>query len=120
MLPSPQRIAALGQRITPASKEQWIFLASLLDPQHLTVALSRAKRKIILVGSRSNVSPFSADEKAFANSLLWKNLLLRTCSTLLWEGSEATSGWWCGAAAALARADFDEKRVWLWQGGPSC
>ena len=24
--------------------------------------------------------------EVFANALLWKNLLLRTCSTLLWEG----------------------------------
>jgi hypothetical protein len=30
-----------------------------------------------------NASP---DEDVFANSLLWRNLLLRTCSTLLWEG----------------------------------
>jgi hypothetical protein len=35
----------------------------------LTAALSRAKRK-----------------ETFANSLLRNNLLLRTCSTLLWEG----------------------------------
>lgn len=31
-------------------------------------------------------SPFSPNEETFANSFLWKNLLLRTCSTLLWEG----------------------------------
>lgn len=29
---------------------------------------------------------FSPDEETFANALLWKNLLLRTCTTLLWEG----------------------------------
>jgi superfamily I DNA and/or RNA helicase len=58
----------------------------LLDPRRLTVALSRAKRKLILVASESVFSLFSPDDEAFANSLLWKNLLLRTCSTLLWEG----------------------------------
>jgi hypothetical protein len=58
----------------------------LLDPRRLTVALSRAKRKMILVASRSIFSLFSTDEETFTNSLLWKNLLLRTCSTLLWEG----------------------------------
>ena len=58
----------------------------LLDPRRLTVALSRAKRKMILVASRSIFSLFSPDEETFANSLLWKNLLLRTCTTLLWEG----------------------------------
>jgi superfamily I DNA and/or RNA helicase len=49
------------------------------------VALSRAKRKMILVASRSIFSLFSTDEETFTNSLLWQNLL-RTCSTLLWEG----------------------------------
>ena len=58
----------------------------LLDPRRLTVALSRAKRKMILVASRSIFSLFSTDQETFINSLLWKNLLLRTCSTLLWEG----------------------------------
>jgi hypothetical protein len=58
----------------------------LLDPRRLTVALSRAKRKLILVASESVFILFSPDDEAFANSLLWKNLLLRTCSTLLWEG----------------------------------
>jgi hypothetical protein len=57
----------------------------LLDPRRLTVALSRAKRKLILVVSESVFGLFSPDEETFSNSLLWKNLL-RTCSTLLWEG----------------------------------
>jgi superfamily I DNA and/or RNA helicase len=56
----------------------------LLDPRRLTVAASRAKRKLILVASRSVFELFSPDEETFANALLWKNLLHRTCSTLLW------------------------------------
>src|SRR4051812_12859330 len=32
-------------------------------------------------------SMFSPDEEVFANSQLWKNLLLRTCTTRLWEGA---------------------------------
>ena len=60
--------------------------AFLLDPRRLTVAVSRAKRKMILVASRNIFSMFSPDEETFTNSLLWKNLLLKTCSTLLWEG----------------------------------
>jgi superfamily I DNA and/or RNA helicase len=59
----------------------------LLDPRRLTVAVSRAKQKMILAASRSIFSLFSPDEETFANSLLWKNLLLPTCSTLLWEGA---------------------------------
>ena len=39
-----------------------------------------------LVFSPSSFSLFSPDEEVFTNSLLWRNLLLRTCSTLLWEG----------------------------------
>jgi hypothetical protein len=41
---------------------------------------------MILVASRSIFSLFSPDEETFTNALLWRNLLLRTCSTLLWEG----------------------------------
>ena len=51
--------------------------------------VSRAKRKMILVASRSIFSLFSTDEETFANSLLWKSLLLQTCSTLLWEGQRS-------------------------------
>lgn len=58
----------------------------LLDPRRLTVALSRAKHKLILVAARSVFALFSADEQTFANSQLWKNLLRRTCTTLLWRG----------------------------------
>jgi hypothetical protein len=75
--------------VSATESDQAYLLASskfLLDPRRLTVALSRAKRKMILVASRSIFSLFSPDEETFANSLLWKNLLLRTCSTLLWEG----------------------------------
>jgi hypothetical protein len=56
------------------------------------VALSRAKRKMILVASRSIFSLFSPDEETFANSLLCKNLLLRTCTELLWEGERGGKG----------------------------
>src|SRR5438552_16447797 len=50
----------------------------LLDPRRLTVALSRARQKLILVASRSIFTLFSADEETFANSQLWKDLLRRT------------------------------------------
>jgi hypothetical protein len=75
--------------VSATESDRAYLLASstfLLDPRRLTVAVSRAKRKMILVASRSIFSLFSPDEETFANSLLWKNLLLRTCSTLLWEG----------------------------------
>ncbi len=58
----------------------------LLDPRRLTVALSRAKEKMILVASRSIFDLFSADDELFANAQLWKNLLRRTCTVPLWDG----------------------------------
>jgi len=70
----------------------------LLDPRRLTVALSRAKRKMILVASRSIFSLFSPDEETFNHALLWKNLLVRACPTLLWQGER------------------DGKRVAVWGG----
>jgi hypothetical protein len=58
----------------------------LLDPRRLTVALSRAKQKMILVAARSIFELFSPDEAVFANAQLWKNLLHTTCTVLLWRG----------------------------------
>jgi hypothetical protein len=56
---------------------------------------------MILVASRSVFSLFSPDDEVFANSQLWKNLLLRTCATRLWEG-ERQGRWvevWGGRAS---------------------
>ncbi|MBW3634302.1 MAG: AAA family ATPase, partial [Chloroflexi bacterium] len=58
----------------------------LYDPRRLTVAISRAKDKMILVASRSVFDLFSPDEETFANAQLWKDLLLRTCTVPLWDG----------------------------------
>jgi hypothetical protein len=58
----------------------------LFDPRRLNVALSRAKRKMILVASREVFSAFFADEEAFFNAMLWKNLLRHTCTVDLWRG----------------------------------
>ena len=84
--------------VSATESDRAYLLASstfLLDPRRLTVAVSRAKRKMILVASRNIFSLFSPDEETFANSLLWKNLLLRTCPTLLWEGER------CGKRVAV-------------------
>jgi hypothetical protein len=75
--------------VSATESDRGYLLASagfLLDPRRLTVAVSRAKRKMILVASRSVFSLFSPDEETFTNSLLWKNLLARTCTSRLWSG----------------------------------
>lgn len=76
------------------SDPQYLLASSkfLLDPRRLTVALSRAKRKIVLVASRSVFSVFSADEETFENAQLWKNLLRHTCTDLLWSGERDGAG----------------------------
>jgi len=94
--------------VSATESDRAYLLASagfLLDPRRLTVALSRAKRKMILVASRSIFSLFSPDEETFANSLLWKNLLLRTCTALLWEGERVGKrvAVWGGSSGAENR-----------------
>ncbi|MDB5313937.1 MAG: superfamily helicase [Gemmataceae bacterium] len=78
--------------VSATESDRGYLLASagfLLDPRRLTVAVSRAKQKMVLVAARSVFELFSPDAETFANALLWKNLLLRTCTTLLWEGDRA-------------------------------
>ena len=58
----------------------------LLDPRRLTVALSRAKEKMIVIASRSVFSVIASDEETFSNAGLWKNLLRRTCTDVRWNG----------------------------------
>lgn len=71
------------------SDRQYLLLNGefLLDPRRLNVALSRAKKKLILVASSSVFELFSTDEDAFANAQIWKNLLRLTCTARLWEGT---------------------------------
>jgi len=60
----------------------------LLNPNRMVVALSRAKKKLILVASRSVFSHRSLDEDLFRASCLWKNLLRKTCTDRLWQGEQ--------------------------------
>jgi superfamily I DNA and/or RNA helicase len=91
--------------VSATESDRGYLLASsefLLDPRRLTVALSRAKRKMILVASRTIFELFSPEEEVFLNSLLWKHLLLRTCTTSLWQGLYGTRSVavWGGRAEA--------------------
>src|SRR5437867_1627687 len=85
--------------ISATDSDREYLLASnqfLVDPRRLTVAMSRAKKKLVLVASRTVFSLFSPDEGTFVHSQLWKNLLRRTCTARLWEG------------------EWDGKRVEVW------
>src|SRR5204862_707533 len=75
--------------ISATESDRDYLLASsqfLLDPRRLTVAMSRARKKLVLVASRTVFSLFSPDEETFVNSPLWKKLRRRTFTALLWEG----------------------------------
>ncbi len=71
------------------SNTQYLLLSSafLLDPRRLTVALSRAKQKLVLIAARSVFTLLVTDEELFGHSQLWKNLLRRTCTVPLWTGT---------------------------------
>lgn len=64
----------------------------LLNPQRMTVALSRARRKLIVVASRSVFCVRSLDEDLFRASRLWKGLLRRACTERLWQGERGGHG----------------------------
>jgi superfamily I DNA and/or RNA helicase len=57
--------------VSATESDRAYLLASgefLLDPHRLTVAVSRAKRKLILVASQTIFCLFSPDEEVFANA----------------------------------------------------
>lgn len=76
------------------SDREYVMASSkfLLDPRRLTVAMSRAKEKMILVAARSVFSLFDADEEIFTNLQMWKNLLRRHCLERLWQGQRLGKG----------------------------
>jgi hypothetical protein len=85
--------------------------AFLLDPRRLTVALSRAKKKMVLVASRAVFAYFSTDEALLQNSRIWKNLLRRTCTAALWRGERDGHqvAVWGSAPMILPAAEAGEK-----------
>ncbi len=58
----------------------------LLDPRRLTVAISRPKRKIIVVASQTvfNLIPSNLDD--YERGALWKHLHRDCRQNLLWRG----------------------------------
>jgi hypothetical protein len=58
---------------------------------------------MIVEANRSILSLFSPDEGTLANALMWKNLLLPTCTAQRWEGDRAGKrvAMWCGKSQTL-------------------
>lgn len=57
----------------------------LYDPTRLTVALSRARHKLVLVAARSVFELFSPDDDLYENIELWRSIPRRWCREPLWR-----------------------------------
>src|SRR4029079_14966413 len=58
----------------------------LFDPRRLTVAISRAKAKLVVVASESVFDHLPTDEQSFRNSAIWRNLRDQACTIPIWSG----------------------------------
>ena len=58
----------------------------LLEPQRLTVAVSRPKRKLIVLASQTLFTLMPADLDAYERGALWKHLRHACASPPLWTG----------------------------------
>lgn len=58
----------------------------LLDPRRLTVAISRPKRKLVVVASRSVFDLIAQDVDEYERGALWKRLYHEAKESVLWEG----------------------------------
>ncbi len=61
----------------------------LLNPNRLNVALSRPRKKLIVVASSVVFKFLSADLEIFEQAVLWKRLLTQCADELLWSGELA-------------------------------
>ena len=58
----------------------------LLEPRRLTVAMSRPKRKLIVLASQALFTLMPSDLDAYERSALWKHLRHACASPPLWTG----------------------------------
>lgn len=59
----------------------------LFDSRRLTVALSRATRKLIVIASESIFTYLPQDEESLENTAIWRNLREYACPEIAWVGS---------------------------------
>jgi hypothetical protein len=61
----------------------------LLDPRRFTVAISRPKRKVIVIASRAVFDIVPTDLDAYERGSLWKHLHHEADANILWQGEIA-------------------------------
>jgi len=71
----------------------------LLDLNRLNVALSRPRKKLIVVASRSVIELLVSDLDIFDNAVIWKRLYYNWARDVLWEGER------CGVRVCLRGRD---------------
>jgi len=59
----------------------------LLDTNRLNVAISRPRKKLVVVASRTITSLLVSDLETFDRAVVWKRLYRECTSQALWEGS---------------------------------
>ncbi|HLL75721.1 MAG TPA: DEAD/DEAH box helicase, partial [Pyrinomonadaceae bacterium] len=59
----------------------------LLEPRRLTVAVSRPRRKLVVVSSRAVFDLIPADLDEYERGALWKHLRHECAESILWEGN---------------------------------
>jgi superfamily I DNA and/or RNA helicase len=58
----------------------------LFAPRRLTVAISRATHKLIVIASESVFDYLPTDEESLENSAIWRNLRAYACPDIAWQG----------------------------------
>ncbi|MGI9255209.1 MAG: C-terminal helicase domain-containing protein, partial [Thermomicrobiales bacterium] len=76
--------------IVSATESDPVYLLAsggfLYDPNRLTVALSRAKQKLVLIAGGSVFELFSPDAETYQNIELWRSIPRTYCTEPLWSG----------------------------------
>jgi superfamily I DNA and/or RNA helicase len=82
----------------------------LFDPRRLTVAISRATHKLIVIAAETVFEYLPRDEESLENSAIWRNLREYACPDVAWQGELDGHGVTVRRSVALGRPDQIERR----------